>query len=183
MLVAVMLAALAAVIMAGISYLTAKPQLSPQVLAYEPDVGKYADEYQVQQYEYVLLAIMQVESGGQGEDVMQSSESAGLDVNQLNADESIEQGCRYFKALLDIARREGCDLPSVIQAYNFGPGYLDYVAENGGKHSYSLAVSYAKDQSDGKRTVYMNPVAFFRNGGWRYTFGNMFYEELVSRYL
>lgn len=178
-----MTAAVIAVLIAGILYVTAKPQLSPEVLAYEPDVGKYADSYGVQQYEYVLLAIMQVESGGQGEDVMQSSESAGLDVNQLSADESIGQGCKYFRALLDIARAEGCDLESVIQAYNFGPGYLYYVAENGGRHSYDLAVAYAKEQSDGKRTPYMNPTAFVRNGGWRYTFGNMFYEILVSQYL
>lgn len=178
-----MTAAVIAVLIAGILYVTAKPQLSPEVLAYEPDVGKYADSYGIQQYEYVLLAIMQVESAGRGEDVMQSSESAGLDVNQLSADESIEQGCKYFRALLDIARTEGCDLESVIQAYNFGPGYLYYVAENGGEHSYDLAVSYARDQSDGKRTPYMNPTAFFCNGGWRYTFGNMFYEILVSQYL
>lgn len=178
-----MLASLAAIVIAGYLYLTAKPQLSADVLAYEPKIGQHAAAFEIQQYEYVLLAIMQVESGGQGDDVMQSSESAGLDVNQLSADESIEQGCRYFKALLDIARAQGCDLASVIQAYNFGPGYLYYVAKNGGKHTYELAVSYAKDQSGSKTTLYLNPIAVRHNGGWRYTFGNMFYEELVRQYL
>ena len=41
-----------------------------------------------------LLAIMTVESGGEAEDVMQSSESLGLAPDTLDSESSIAQGCR-----------------------------------------------------------------------------------------
>ena len=45
----------------------------------------------------MLLAIIQVESGGTLEDVMQSSESLGLPPNSLSTEESIKQGCKYSR--------------------------------------------------------------------------------------
>lgn len=79
----------------------------------------------------MLLAIIQVESGGTLEDVMQSSESLGLPPNSLSTEESIKQGCKYFSELLAAAETKGCDLNSVIQSYNYGGGFLDYVAGHG----------------------------------------------------
>ena len=52
--------------------------LSAEVLAHQPMVEKYARQNGISDYVYVLLAIIQVESEGKLEDVMQSSESAGL---------------------------------------------------------------------------------------------------------
>ena len=52
--------------------------LSAEVLKHQPMVEKYAREYGISEYVNVLLAIIQVESGGTAEDVMQSSESLGL---------------------------------------------------------------------------------------------------------
>lgn len=77
------------------------------------------------------LAIIQVESGGTMEDVMQSSESAGLPPNSLSTEASIKQGCLYFASLVKRSKELGCDQDSIIQAYNFGGGYLDYVAKTG----------------------------------------------------
>ena len=57
---------------------------------------KYAREYGIEEYLNVLLAIIQVESVGTLEDVMQSSESLGLPPNSLSTEESIKQGCKYF---------------------------------------------------------------------------------------
>ena len=90
--------------------------LSAEVLAYRPMVERYAAQYGISEYVNVLLAIMQVESGGMLEDVMQSSESMGLPPNSLDAESSIRQGCRYFAELLAKADRLGCDLDSAIQA-------------------------------------------------------------------
>ena len=56
----------------------------------------------------MLLAIIQVESGGTLEDVMQSSESLGLPPNSLSTEESIKQGCKYFSELLAAAETKGC---------------------------------------------------------------------------
>lgn len=113
--------------------------LSAAVLAHRPMVERYAAQYGISEYVNVLLAIIQVESGGTLEDVMQSSESMGLPPNSLGTEQSIAQGCKYFSELIDKADRLGCDLDSVIQAYNYGGGFLDYVASHGGKYSFELA--------------------------------------------
>ena len=73
------------------------------------------------QSEYVpyLLAIIQVESGGTAEDVMQSSESMGLPPNSLDTESSIKQGCKYFASLLSSAENQGIeDINVVVQSYN-----------------------------------------------------------------
>lgn len=124
-----------------------------------------------------------MESGGTMEDVMQSSESAGLPPNSLSTEASIKQGCLYFASLVKRSKELGCDQDSIIQAYNFGGGYLDYVAKNGKKHSFALAESFSKEKSCGQKIDYPNPIANKENGGWRYNYGNMFYCLLVKQYL
>lgn len=157
--------------------------VSAEVLAHKPMLEKYAREYGIEDYVNVLLAIIQVESGGTLEDVMQSSESMGLPPNTLSAEESIKQGCNYFASLLNSAKAKGCDLNSVIQSYNYGGGFLDYVAGRGKKYTFPLAEGFSKQQSDGVKVPYSNPIAVQKNGGWRYNYGNMFYVFLVSEYL
>ena len=157
--------------------------VSQEVLAHKPMLEKYAREYGIEEYLNVLLAIIQVESGGTLEDVMQSSESLGLPPNSLSTEESIKQGCKYFSELLAAAEAKGCDLNSVVQSYNYGGGFLDYVAGRGKKYTFELAESFARDKSGGKKVTYTNPVAVEKNGGWRYSYGNMFYVLLVSQYL
>ncbi len=157
-------------------------EISQDVRAYEPLISQYAGEYGVGEYTQLLLAIMQVESSGQGNDVMQASESLGLAVNSLMPEASIEQGCRLFSQLLSYGESLDCDLNSVIQAYNFGITYLDYVAKNGKKHTFHLAQAFAEDMSGGQTVAYENPVAVEENGGWRYAYGNMFYVDLVRQY-
>ena len=75
------------------------------------------------------------------------------------------------------------DINVVIQSYNYGGGYADYVAKNGKKHSFNLAENFAKNKSGGTKVTYTNPIAVSKNGGWRYNYGNMFYVELVNQYL
>lgn len=157
--------------------------VSAEVLAHKPMVERYAREYGIEDYINVLLAIIQVESGSTLEDVMQSSESMGLPPNTLSTEESIKQGCKYFASLLESAKAKGCDLNSVIQSYNYGGGFLDYVEKRGKKYTFQLAESFSKTQSDSVKVTYSNPIAVQKNGGWRYNYGNMFYVLLVSEYL
>ncbi len=158
--------------------------LSTDILKHQPMVEKYANEYGISQYVNVLLAIIQVESGGTAEDVMQSSESLGLPPNTLDTESSIKQGCKYFASLLSSCQKQGIeDLDVVIQSYNYGGGYINYVNSNGKKHTYNLAENFARDKSGGKKVTYNNPIAIARNGGWRYQYGNQFYAEVVSQYL
>ena len=116
--------------------------LSPEVLAHQPMVEKYARQNGISDYVYVLLAIIQVESEGKLEDVMQSSESAGLPVNTLGTEDSIKQGCKYFAELVAKADRFGCDMDAIIQAYNYGSGFLDFVAKNGKRYTLNWHRSF-----------------------------------------
>ena len=157
--------------------------VSAEVLAHKPMLEKYAREYGIEEYINVLLAIIQVESGGTLEDVMQSSESLRLPPNSLSTEESIKQGCKYFSELLASAEARGCDLNAVIQSYNYGGAFLDYVSSRGKKYAFELAESFARDKSGGTKVTYTNPIAVEKNGGWRYNYGNMFYVLVVSQYL
>ena len=156
--------------------------LSQAVLALRELVEKYAAKYGISDHVDTLLAIIQVESGGLLEDVMQSSESLGLPPNSLGKEASINQGCKYYSELLRRANSLGCDLDSVIQAYNYGGGFLDYVAARGGKYSFELAQAFAEQKSGGVRVTYKNEISIPENGGWRYNYGNMFYVRLVKQY-
>ena len=157
--------------------------LSAEVLKHKPTVEKYCKEYGIEDYVYYILAIIQVESGGTAQDVMQSSESLGLPPNSLSTEESIKQGCKYFSELLASVERLGCDIDSVIQSYNYGGGFLNYVSNNGKKYTFELAESFSKDKAGGEKVNYPNPIAIPVNGGWRYNYGNMFYVMLVKQYL
>ncbi len=137
---------------------------------YRELMAKACLEEGIPEYENLLMAIMAVESSGSGvTDVMQCSESLGLPRNSLNVEESIRQGVRYFKSLLEKAGRIGADLKSTIQAYNFGGGFLDYaVKENSGQYTEELAVDY----SDRMKQKYQSKV-----------YGNPFYVSAVSKYI
>ena len=152
-------------------------------MAYRDVVADYAEQNGISEYTDVLLAIMQVESGGELDDLMQSSGSLELPSDSLQQEASIRQGCSYFAHLLHRAESESCDLDTVIQAYNYGSGFIDYVAEHGGKYTLELSEKFAQQQSGGATVPYDNPIAVKRNDGWRYAYGNMFYARLVKQYL
>ncbi len=165
-----------------------------EVIRYKEAVRKYAKNYNISEYVNVLLAIMQQESKGKRKDVMQSSESAGLPRNTLDTQESMEQGCKYFSDLLTIGKGYNVDdLKVIIQSYNFGPDYIQYVIDNGKKeHSYKLAKGFAKREAQKKldkgkidklEENYDDPIAKELNNGKRYAFGNMFYIQEISRIL
>ncbi len=157
--------------------------ISDSVVAYRDVVADYAEQNDISDYTDVLLAIMQVESGGELDDLMQSSGSLELPSDSLEQEASIRQGCSYFAHLLRRAESEGCDLDTAIQAYNYGSGFIDYVAEHGGKYTLELSEKFAQQQSGGATVPYDNPLAVKRNDGWRYAYGNMFYAKLVNQHL
>ena len=114
---------------------------------------------------------------------MQSSESAGLPVNTLGTEDSIKQGCKYFAELVAKADRLGCDMDAIIHAYNYGSGFLDFVAKNGKRYTFELAQEFSRQHSGGVKVTYKNEISTPINGGWRYNYGNMFYVKLVKQFL
>jgi hypothetical protein len=157
--------------------------VSSEVLKHKSLVEKYCKKFGIEEQVNTILAIIQVESGGTAVDVMQSSESLGLPPNSLSTEESIKQGCKYFSELLATAEKLGCDADSAIQSYNYGGGFLPYVAAHGKKYTYELAACFSKEKAGGKKVPYTNPIAVPINGGWRYAYGNQFYVLLVKQYL
>lgn len=191
LLFVIIVVVLAVVISASVSHKRKTASVNEDVVAvsefvmeYEPLVDRYAAKYDITAYKEYLLAIIEVETGGYGSnDIMQSSESVGLPMDSLSEEASVEQGCAYFAACLSEAKEQGCDLQTVIQSYNYGKGFVSYVAEHGGEYSFELAEAFAKEQSGGKTVEYSAEVAVEQNGGWRYQYGNMFYVPLVEQYV
>lgn len=163
-----------------IFYAERRPSQDP-VARWRPEVEEAARRYGIDDHMPELMAILEVESGGQGQDIFQSSESLGLDPNSLDPEASIEQGVSFYASLLAEAAELGTDRRSVWQAYNYGRGYLQYVASHGGVHTQELAEAFAAEQSGGVTVNYPNPAALEANGGWRYNYGNMFYTTLVEQ--
>ncbi|MBV4420407.1 lysozyme family protein [Clostridium tyrobutyricum] len=128
-----------------------KANIPASVQKWRPLVSEVANKYKVGNYTEVLLAIVYQESGNTGtNDIMQSSESEGLPPNSIQDPEtSLNVGIKYFSSIVQYANKKKCDLATIIQSYNFGQGYVDYVASNGGKGTKALAESFSASHGGG----------------------------------
>ncbi|WP_409300624.1 lysozyme family protein [Peribacillus sp. SCS-155] len=123
---------------------------------------------------------MYQESHGKGNDPMQSSESAGLRRNSIASPEkSIKQGVFNFNEMYKYGRKRRVDLNTIIQSYNMGPGYIDYVTDNGLKHSETLEKAYSKSQVEKSPSLYTcgKDIGNFR---FPYCFGDFTYADKVN---
>lgn len=145
-------------------------QLSPAVLQYEEIVHDALLAYGLEEHTALVLAIMMQESGGNMSlDVMQSSESIGLPPNTITDPlYSIEVGVAHFEKVITKMEHLGVDLDTAIQSYNYGTGYMDFVAVNGGKHSETLAQAFSRQQAT--------------KLGWK-SYGDPEYVAHVKRYV
>lgn len=114
-----------------------------KVEKYRPLVEKYAKENDIEDHVETLLAMMMQESGGRGDDPMQSSESLCGEVGCINdPEQSIEQGVTYFANALETAQG---DVALAIQAYNFGIGFIHYVNKKDEPFSEELAIQFSRE--------------------------------------
>ena len=128
---------------------TTSRHLSSAVLQYEELVHDALSKYSLEEHTPLVLAIMMQESGGEMSlDVMQASESIGLASNTITDPVySIEVGVAHFQKVLHEMETRDVDLDTAIQSYNYGTGYMDFVAKNGGKHSNTLAEAFSHQQA------------------------------------
>ncbi|MFZ7942681.1 lysozyme family protein [Neobacillus sp. 19] len=162
----------------------------PQIVKNDPfaDVKKYSPQiydelakYQLEEHTPVLVALMQQESHGKGGDPMQASESAGLPRNTItDPKQSIEAGVKHFQRVLTYGNQKKVDFSTIIQAYNMGSGYIDYVAERGGKHSEELAKEYSLLRAKEKPTLY-NCGGDKNNFRYPYCYGDFTYSTKVAK--
>lgn len=165
-------------------------QDSPLVVKKDPfaDVKKYRplvyDElakYHLENHTTVVVALMQQESRGQGGDPMQASESAGLARNTItNPEKSIQVGVKHFQRVLTYGNKKKVDFQTIIQSYNMGIGYIDYVAEHGGKHSEALAKEFSLQRVKEKPTIY-TCGGNKNNFRYPYCYGDFTYSTKVTK--
>ena len=116
--------------------------LSNSVIAYQSLASQFCQKYGISDYTALVLAVMQQESGGSGNDPMQCSESP-LNMKYPHSPDSItdpaysvEVGVEYLASCL---RAAGCKSPTdqagislALQGYNFGGGYISWAKARGG---------------------------------------------------
>ncbi|WP_082234522.1 lysozyme family protein [Halobacillus massiliensis] len=154
--------------------------ISPQVLQYEDEVQKYAEEEGIGEYTDLILALMMQESGGRGSDPMQASESLCGSVGCIDDPElSIRQGVSYFANTLNQADN---DIKLALQAYNFGAGFIDYVRQNGGKYTQELAIEFSAEKYD--ELAHTGDYSCVREEAVQYDacYGDIYYVEAVLSY-
>lgn len=119
---------------------SATESLSQQVIEYRGIIEKYAVQYEIRDYVPLIQAVMMQESGGEGNDPMQSSECkynvsyprqpGGI----TNPEYSIDCGVHYLADCLKEAKVKGItDMDNIslaLQGYNFGNGYISWAVKH-----------------------------------------------------
>ena len=117
-----------------------------QVMTYQPMVREILSEKDTPANEELVLAMIYTETKGKEGDVMQSSESASGSTNTINDNaSSIRQGVQTLTDNLYLAQKKGVDVWTAVQAYNFGPAYIDFIAQNGKENTLALAKQYSRE--------------------------------------
>ncbi|MDY2553540.1 lysozyme family protein [Enterococcus faecalis] len=176
---------------------TGSQTLSPEVEKWRSEVEKQAKEQGMEQYVGLILAIIQVETGGKGtKDIMQSSESQGWSMNTIdNEVDSIKYGISHLKNIVNILKsyNKGYEqnLKAIAQAYNFGVAFAHFVGKQGGDYSLDVSEKYSKEvvapslgNHIGATYPYINEVSKALGKPYLYwNGGNFMYGEMVAQYL
>lgn len=151
--------------------------VSAEVQAYEPLIRKYAKQHGIGEYVELIKAVMMQESGGRGNDPMQSSEGSfntkyprkpnGI----TNPEYSIECGVQEIKSCLASAEvKSPMDMDHIklaLQGYNYGNGYIPWAKENFGGYTLANAAEFSDKMAKEK--------------GWK-SYGDKQYVPHVLRY-
>ncbi|MCF7625459.1 lysozyme family protein [Peribacillus butanolivorans] len=152
-------------------------ELSAEVLAYRSLIEAELKKYGMEEHTLVLLAILQQENGGGlSRDIFQASESLGLPPNSITDPlYSIQVGVKHFAGVFEKGKAKGVNIEGIVQSYNFGGGYIDFLSSKGGKHSEALAKEFSSlqmEKNPGKYTCGGDTNNFrypYCYGDWSYT--------------
>ncbi|MDT3498474.1 lysozyme family protein [Bacillus toyonensis] len=152
-----------------------------RLLQYEPTLKRELEKYNLGEKTAVLLGIMYQESRGEGNDPMQSSESLGLTPNEIQeTSSSIKQGVKHFAQMYKYGTEKDVSMDTIIQSYNMGPGYIDFIASQEVKqHSEDSAKNFSKMKVD------QNPEMYTCGGNkknfrYPYCYGDFTYATKVN---
>lgn len=127
--------------------------VSVEVRQYESIIWRYASQYGIEDYTELIKAVMMQESGGRGQDPMQSSE-CGYNNRYPHTPNgitdpaySIECGVQMLRDSIQMANvKNPIDITRIklaLQGYNFGNAYIDWALEKDGKYTVSNAAEYS----------------------------------------
>ncbi len=134
--------------------------VSAEVQAYEPLIRKYAKQYGIGEYVELIKAVMMQESGGQGNDPMQSSEGSfntkyPKKPNGITDPEYlIDCGVQEIKSCLTSAEvKSPVDMDNIklaLQGYNYGNGYIQWAKTNYGGYTLANAAEFSEKMAKEK---------------------------------
>ena len=158
-----------------------------QVMQYRSLVREVLAEEDTTANENLILAMIYTETKGREDDVMQASESASGETNTISDNKaSIRQGIQTLSDELKEAKKKGVDSWTAVQAYNFGPAYIDFIAQNGKENTLALAKRYSREtvapilgNTTGKTYTYINPISIFHGAELYENGGNYYYSRQV----
>lgn len=135
---------------------TSSAYVSEEVLAYTEAIEKYAKEYEIENYAALIQAVMMQESGGKGNDPMQSSECGYNEKYPkkhngiTDPDYSIKVGVQYLAECLKNAKvTDPSDIPHIslaLQGYNYGNGYISWAVEHFGGYTRANAKVFSDEK-------------------------------------
>lgn len=135
---------------------TSSAYVSEEVLAYTETIEKYAKEYEIEDYVALIQAVMMQESGGKGDDPMQSSECGYNEKYPkkhngiTDPDYSIRVGVQYLAECLKNAKATNpSDTPHIslaLQGYNYGNGYISWAVEHFGGYTRANAKVFSDEK-------------------------------------
>lgn len=151
--------------------------VSAEVQAYEPVIQKYAKQNGIGEYVELIKAVMMQESGGKGNDPMQSSEGSfntkyPQKHNGITDPEySIECGVKEMKScLVSAGVKNPVDMEHIklaLQGYNYGNGYITWANNHYSGYSMANAAEFSDKMAKEK--------------GWE-SYGDKQYVPHVLRY-
>lgn len=137
-----------------------KADVSLKTEAFRPTVESVAEEYEIQDYTEILLSIMELESGGDAvvcnNDLMGAFKGVARDAfitangRDINTDDSIRSAAATLAQLVAYGKTKNVDRKTIIQSYNYGQAFIDYIAQNyGGCYSDEAALTFITDPATG----------------------------------
>lgn len=154
---------------------------------------KYTKLYGISDYIGLAYALIMVENPSTDgtDDIMQSSESAGLAPNTLSGEASVKQGCKHLAQQIKNGQNQNVDIWGVMQGYNFGSAYIPWLANRGGVNTTDLAEVYSRTvvapslgNTTGATYPYVNAVS--QADGRTYLYvngGNFHYAAMIRQYV
>lgn len=154
--------------------------LNDEVLGYRPLITEYAEKHGVPDQVDLIMALMMQESGGKGNDPMQSSESHCGSVGCIDDPElSIDKGIEYFASVWEQADEK---MELALQSYNFGSGFIDYVEENEGDYTLQQAIDFSAEKYEELKHTgdygCVRPDAIMHDA----CYGDIYYVDAVLQY-